>query len=101
MTLRVAALVKQIPAFESMALGADGRLVRDGLELEMSAYCRRAVAQAVACVAEHGGAVTVITLGPPSAEDTLREAIAWASARDVECRGVLVSDPASSTAACT
>ena len=48
MSLRVAALVKQIPAFESMTLGDDGRLVRAGLELEMSAYCRRAVAQAVA-----------------------------------------------------
>ena len=94
MTLRVAALVKQIPAFETMTLGADGRLVREGLELEMSAYCRRAVAQAVALVADHGGTVTVITLGPPSAEDVLREAIAWAADRDVEGRGVLVSDPA-------
>ncbi len=94
MTLRVAALVKQIPAFEHMTLGSDGRLVRDGLEQEMSAYCRRAVAQAVACVAEHGGTVTVITLGPPAAEDTLREAIAWATTRDVEAHGVLVSDPA-------
>src|SRR6478736_5217703 len=94
MTLRIAALVKQIPAFEAMTLGADGRLVRDGLELEMSAYCRRAVAQAVACAAEHGGTVTVITLGPPSAEDTLREAIAWATDRMVECTGVHVTDPA-------
>ena len=49
-----------------MTLGTDGRLVRDGLELEMSAYCRRAVAQAVAIAAEHGGTVTVVTLGPPA-----------------------------------
>src|SRR5690349_3084592 len=94
MSLRIAALVKQIPAFEAMTLGTDGRLVRDGLELEMSAYCRRAVAQAVALAAEHGGTVTVLTLGPPSAEDCLREAVAWASDRDVDATGVLVSDPA-------
>ena len=94
MSLRVAALVKQIPAFESMTLGDDGRLVRAGLELEMSAYCRRAVAQAVATAAAHAGTVTVITLGPPSAEDTLREAIAWATDRMVDCTGVHVTDPA-------
>ena len=52
MSLRIAALVKQIPAFESLTLGADGRLVRAGLELEMSAYCRRAVAQAVQLAVE-------------------------------------------------
>ncbi|MGZ4713243.1 MAG: FAD-binding protein [Acidimicrobiia bacterium] len=93
MTLRIAALVKQIPAFESLTLGPDGRLVREGLELEMSAYCRRAVAQAVALAASHDGTVTVVTLGPPAAEDTLREAIAWGRDRDVDIRGVLVSDP--------
>jgi electron transfer flavoprotein alpha subunit len=87
--MRVAALVKQIPAFEAMRLGADGRLVRDGLPLEMSAYCRRAVAQGVALAAAHGGSCTVITLGPPSAEDVLREAVAFGADE-----GVLVTDPA-------
>ncbi len=93
MSLRIAALVKQIPAFESMTLGGDGRLVREGLELEMSAYCRRAVSQAVRVAAGAGGRVTVITLGPPTAEDVLREAIAWGRERDVEIAGVLVTDP--------
>src|SRR6476661_36633 len=92
--MRIAALVKQIPAFEEMELGPDGRLRRDGLDLEMNAYCRRAVAQAVALAAEHGGRCTVFTLGPPPAEDALREAIAWASARDVEMDGVLITDRA-------
>ncbi len=31
--LRIAALVKQIPRFEEMQLGPDGRLKRDGVEL--------------------------------------------------------------------
>src|SRR5712692_2009543 len=85
--LRIAALIKQVPRFEAMALGPEGRLVREGLELEMNPYCRRAVTTGVDLAG--GGTCTVITLGPPSAGDCLREAVAW-GATD----GVLVTDPA-------
>jgi electron transfer flavoprotein alpha subunit len=87
--LRVAALVKQIPVGESMMLGEDGRLIRDGIELEMNAYCRRAVSKGVEWARESGGSCTVFTLGPPSADDVLREAIAWGADR-----GVHLCDPA-------
>src|SRR4051794_41823308 len=73
--LRIAALVKQIPVFEEMRLGPDGRLQRDGLPLEMSAYCRRAVAQGVALARETGGRWTIITPGPPPPEGGLRGAL--------------------------
>src|SRR5581483_7310763 len=63
--------------------------VRQGLALEMNAYCRRAVSKGVELARQTGGTCTVFTLGPPSAEDVLREAIAW-GAND----GVLLSDPA-------
>ena len=94
--VRIAALVKQIPAFEEMELGPDGRLRRDGLELEMNPYCRRAVAQAVELAATLDGehSCTFLTLGPPPAEDTLREALAWALERGVRAEGVLVTDRA-------
>lgn len=93
--MRIAALVKQIPAFEEMELGPDGRLKREGLELEMNPYCRRAVSQAVELAAAVGdGEVVVLTLGPPAAEDTLREAIAWGIASSVSTDGILVTDPA-------
>lgn len=75
--MRVAALVKQIPELEHLALRPDGRLDRDGVPLEMSAYDRRAVAKGVEIAAATGGSCTVVTLGPPSAEDVLREAIAY------------------------
>jgi electron transfer flavoprotein alpha subunit len=93
--VRIATLVKQIPAFEELELGDDGRLRRAGLELEMNPYCRRAVAQAVELAAAIGdGTVTVFTLGPPTAEDVLREAIAWGAENAVSVDGVLVTDPA-------
>jgi electron transfer flavoprotein alpha subunit len=93
--MRFAALVKQVPAFVEMTLGADGRLVREGMDLELGAYCRRAVSKAVELAeSSGGGSVTVVTLGPPSAEDALREAIAWGLERGVETHGVLVTDPA-------
>ena len=93
--MRIAALVKQIPKFEELELGPDGRLRRDGIDLEMNAYCRRAVAKAVELASERPGSdVTVITLGPQAAEDVLREAIAWGLDRDVDINGVLVTDRA-------
>ncbi|HEX4822071.1 MAG TPA: hypothetical protein VFV00_17835, partial [Acidimicrobiales bacterium] len=87
--MRIAILVKQVPKFEAMELGPGGRLVRDGLELELNPYCRRAVSKGAELAANTGGTSTVFTLGPPSAEDSLREAIAW-GVDD----GVLVTDPA-------
>jgi electron transfer flavoprotein alpha subunit len=93
--MRIAVLVKQIPKFEEMELGADGRLRRDGIELELNPYCRRAVSQAVELASARAGSrVTVVTLGPPAAEDALREAIAWGTACAVDIDGVLVTDPA-------
>lgn len=87
--MRIAVLVKQVPRFDGMELGSDGRLRREGVELELNPYCRRAVSKATELARRGGGTVTVLTLGPPSAEDCLREAIAW-GADD----GVLLTDPA-------
>jgi electron transfer flavoprotein alpha subunit len=87
--LHVAALVKQIPVFEELRLGADRRLERAGLPREMSAYDRRAVAQGVELARATGGSCTVVTLGPPEAVDVLREALAFGADR-----GVHVTDPA-------
>ncbi|HEV7864940.1 MAG TPA: FAD-binding protein [Acidimicrobiia bacterium] len=93
--MRIAVVVKQVPTFTEMALDADGRLIRAGLPLELNPYCRRAVSQAVELAgARAAAAVTIVTLGPPSAEDTLREAIAWGLERGVDTDGLLVTDAA-------
>lgn len=75
--LRVVALVKQTPAAEGLAMTGDGRVDRTTAQLEMSAWCRRAVAQGVALASASGGECTVVTMGPPSALDVLREAVAF------------------------
>jgi electron transfer flavoprotein alpha subunit len=86
--LEIAVLVKQVPKFDSMGLGPDGRLQRDGVEAELNPYCRRAVAAGVQLSRLSGGRCRVFTLGPPSAGEVLREAIAWGADE-----GVLMSDP--------
>ncbi len=87
--LRVLALAKQIPVFEDMQLGPDGRLVRDGLELHMNDYCRRGVAQGLRIARASEGTLSVLTLGPPSADTVCREAIAFGADE-----GFHVTDPA-------
>jgi electron transfer flavoprotein alpha subunit len=86
--LRVASLAKQVPVAESFRL-EEGRLVRRGVDVEMNAYCRRAVAEGVTLARATQGTCTAVTLGPPGAEDVLREAIAWGATS-----GLHVCDPA-------
>ena len=85
--MRIAVLVKQIPAPVEFRM-QDGRLVRDGVPLEVNAYCRRANAKAVE-LAGADGKVVVFTMGPPAADDALREMIACGADR-----GVHLCDPA-------
>lgn len=91
--LRIAVLIKQVPTIEgghaTLELGKDGRLIREGLELEINPFCRRAITKGVELAQLTGGECIAITLGPPSAEDALREAIA----AGVD-RALLISDPA-------
>ena len=74
-------LVKQIPAPVEFRMH-EGRLVRDGVPLEVNAYCRRANAKAVE-LAGADGEVVVFTMGPPAAVDALREMIACGADRGV------------------
>ncbi len=87
--MRVLALAKQIPVFENMRLGPDRRLVRDGHALHMNDYCRRGVAQGLRIARASGGTLSVLTLGPPSADTVCREAIAFGADA-----GFHVTDPA-------
>src|SRR5204863_9818564 len=86
---------RQVPKCGALELRPDGRRRRDGIEPEMTPYCRRAVGKGVKLAAERlGSRVVVFTLGRPAADDTLREAIAWGLERDVDSEGVHVTDAA-------
>ncbi|SEO97100.1 FAD-binding protein [Amycolatopsis saalfeldensis] len=74
--LRTVVLIKQVPAAEQdSGLDERGRLRRDGGAAEMNPWCRRAVTRAVE-LAAGGGHSTAVTMGPASARDVLREALA-------------------------
>ena len=91
--LRVLALAKQIPVFQEMRLGPDGRLVREGV-LHMNDYCRRAVAKGHEIAKASGGTMSVMTLGPDSADTVCREALAFTAGSGVPMSGIHVSDRA-------
>ncbi len=86
--MRIVVAVKQVPASSALALGRNGRLAREGLPLEMSAYCRRALAKGVELARATHGHCCVVSLGPPTAERVLREALACGADE-----AILLSDP--------
>jgi len=95
--MRIAVLVKQIPAPEQLQFDG-GRVVRDGVELQVNAYCRRANAKAVE-LAGTSGEVVVFTMGPPEAEDALREMIACGATRGIHlCDGAFAGSDTLATA---
>lgn len=75
--MRIAVLIKQVPALEAMNLGDNGRLRRENAGGEINPFCRRAISKGVELAHHSGGDTTVITLGPPRAEQALREALGW------------------------
>ena len=86
--LKILVPIKQVPRTEEIALDGAGRLIRHGVDLEINAFCRRAITKAVDIAHERGGTVTAVTMGPPQAAAAIREAIA-AGADE----GYLLSDP--------
>ena len=87
MSLRIAVLIKQVPRLDAMSLNAVGSIRREETETELNPYCRRAVAKGVELAQQTGGTCIAFSMGPATADEVLREAIAWGADK-----GVLVSD---------
>ncbi|NMC07133.1 MAG: hypothetical protein GYA24_18095, partial [Candidatus Lokiarchaeota archaeon] len=68
----MAVLVKQVPASQSVKMGQDGILVRDG-DLIVNPDDLHAIEAALAIKERHGGSITAISMGPPQAKDALIE----------------------------
>lgn len=64
------------------------RLVRDGVDVVLDPGDEHAVEAGLQLTEQHGGDVTVVSMGPPKAMDAIRKALSMGAAR-----GILITDP--------
>ena len=75
--LRILVCVKQIPDIDLVKMDPEtGNLVRAGVPTLTNPLDLNALEAAVQLKERYGGTVTLITMGPPAAESTLRECLA-------------------------
>ncbi len=72
--LNIVCLIKQVPVPKAMKTKADGMMDRSGKSM-MNPYCQNALEEALKLREKVGGKVTVVSMGPPNAEQSLREAL--------------------------
>lgn len=88
--MNIVVCVKQVPdTTAKKEFGPDFRLDRANVENVVNPFDEYAIEEALRLREAHGGEVAILTMGPPSAEDTMRKALAMGADR-----GVLVTDPA-------
>jgi electron transfer flavoprotein beta subunit len=88
--MRYIVCIKQVPETTDVKINpATNTLMRDGVVSIINPFDMYAIEEGLRLKALHGGTVTVLSMGPPQAENALREAIAM-GADD----GILVSDRA-------
>lgn len=87
--MNIIVCVKQVPdTTAKKELGPDFLLNRAQLDSVVNPFDEYALEEALRLKETHGGEVTVLTMGPTNAEDTMRKALAMGADR-----GVLISDP--------
>jgi electron transfer flavoprotein beta subunit len=88
--VRIVVLVKPVPdpATGGERLGADGRLDRAAVPAVVNGNDEYALEAALKLVETHGGEVTLVSMAPPNAPETMRKALAMGATS-----GVHVTDP--------
>jgi electron transfer flavoprotein alpha/beta subunit len=82
--VKIVCLVKQIPRPDAIEFDQETKqLRREGVPLELNAFDAYAVAEAARLRDQHGGEVIAMTMGPPQAEEALRECIRLGADRGV------------------
>ena len=75
--MNIVVCVKQVPNTNEVKINQEtGTLIRDGVPSIINPDDRNAIEEALALKDEHGGKVTVISMGPPQAKEALKEALA-------------------------
>ncbi|MCB2181465.1 MAG: electron transfer flavoprotein subunit beta/FixA family protein [Desulfobulbaceae bacterium] len=88
--MKIIACIKQVPDAKDVRLDPKtNTLAREGVQSIINPYDRHALEAAVRLKDELGATVTVLTMGPPQAEEILREAVSCGADE-----AVLVSDRA-------
>ncbi len=88
--MRYIVCMKQVPEATEVDIDQEtGTLLREGIPSIINPFDEYAIEEALQFREEHGGEVTVLSMGPPQAEEALRESVAM-GADD----GILLSDPA-------
>ena len=88
--MRIIVCIKQVPDTTEVKINPEtGTLVRDGVPSIINPFDENAIEAGLQLVEEHGGEVIVITMGPPQAEQALRDALAMGANR-----AILISDRA-------
>jgi electron transfer flavoprotein beta subunit len=88
--MNIIVLVKQVPDTSEVKINREtNTLIRDGVPSIINPFDMFAIEEALRLREKHGGKVTAVTMGPPQAAESLKEAVAM-GVDDV----VLVSDRA-------
>lgn len=85
--MNILVCLKQTFDTEERIVIEDGQISEDGVEFVINPYDEYAVEEAIRLRDEHGGEVTVITIGPDRAEQALRTAMAMGADK-----GIIVED---------
>ncbi len=74
--MKIVVCIKQVPDTTDVRINPEtNTLIREGVESIINPFDLYAIEEAVRLKEEHGGEVTVISMGPPQVESALREAI--------------------------
>lgn len=81
--MNIIVCIKQVPDVTEVKWDENGSLIRTGLPSIINPNDRHAIEAALALKDLHGGEVTVISMGPPQVEESLREALGMGCDRAV------------------
>ncbi|GAH08615.1 unnamed protein product, partial [marine sediment metagenome] len=74
--MKIIVCIKQVPDTTNIKINPeDNTLIREGVDSIINPFDVYALEEGLRIKEKHGGSVTVLSMGPPQVEDSLREAI--------------------------